>query len=150
MANTIKYSIHTNEQFNSTEVSFSEKPSANVLQALKTCHYRWNPTKKMWYGFCTKDEVKQILTHPETATAMAEKKDKERQAFWAQKKAEKEAKAKKVTKKTTAKAEIKAKETVKAKDKKVAEKVAEMSITDMYKSTKAPAKKAPAKGKSKK
>lgn len=44
-------SIVKNEKFNSYELTFSEKPAAATLELLKANKYRWNPYKKIWYGF---------------------------------------------------------------------------------------------------
>lgn len=88
---TQKIRVLTNAQFNSTEIYFPEKPNAKVLEALKTVKYRWNFTKKCWYGFLSANEVKDVLMHPDKAQAMAETKAKERAEMWAKKKAEKKA-----------------------------------------------------------
>ena len=44
-------SIIKNEKFNSYELTFSEKPAAATLELLKANKYRWNPYKKIWYGY---------------------------------------------------------------------------------------------------
>ena len=88
-----KIRLLTNEQYNSTEVYFPEKPNAKVIQALKTVKYRWNHQKQCWYGFLTAAEVKDIIINPQNAQALAEKKAKERAEMWAKKRAEKAKKA---------------------------------------------------------
>lgn len=47
------YTINTNTTFNSLEISFDHKPSAKVLEALKSLKFRWHNAKKLWYGFTT-------------------------------------------------------------------------------------------------
>lgn len=51
------YSLAVNPQFNSIEISFSEKPSAEIREALKALRYRWHSVKKCWYGYSTEAEA---------------------------------------------------------------------------------------------
>lgn len=48
---TNNYTISKNEKFNSYEILFTEKPAAATLELLKANNYRWNPYKKIWYGY---------------------------------------------------------------------------------------------------
>lgn len=72
--NSLKYRVSVNEQYNSTEVSFPEKPSQDVINALKTVKYRWNHVKSCWYGFLTADELKTVISTPAKAQAIANAK----------------------------------------------------------------------------
>lgn len=45
------YTITRNEQFNSLEIAFVEKPSAAVREALKALRFRWHSKKCVWYGY---------------------------------------------------------------------------------------------------
>jgi len=36
--------------FTNNTIRFDDKPSAEVIQALKYNRYRWNPRDKYWYG----------------------------------------------------------------------------------------------------
>ena len=51
-------SITKNNRFNSFEITFSEKPAAAILEVLKANKYRWNPYKKIWYGY---KDIKTLL-----------------------------------------------------------------------------------------
>jgi len=42
--------IHNNEAQNGIEIIFSQKPSTNVLDELKSHGFRWNNKKKLWYA----------------------------------------------------------------------------------------------------
>lgn len=48
------YTINTNTEYNSTEVSFEGKPTEAIRDALKALRFRWHNVKKVWYGY--KDE----------------------------------------------------------------------------------------------
>lgn len=41
------YTINTNTNFNSLEISFDHKPSEKVLEALKALRFRWHRQKAM-------------------------------------------------------------------------------------------------------
>lgn len=58
------YSIAKNSRFNSFEISFNEKPAAAIIEVLKTNKYRWNPYKKIWYGF---NDISALLNPDQTA-----------------------------------------------------------------------------------
>ncbi len=52
---SIEYKI--NKQLNGVEISFSEKPSAEVLAKLKALGFRWNPGKCVWYAKITDERL---------------------------------------------------------------------------------------------
>lgn len=144
--NSLKYRVSVNEQYNSTEVSFPEKPSQDVINALKTVKYRWNHVKSCWYGFLTADELKTVISTPAKAQAIANAKLEERKKVWAEKKAQKKAETE------TAKPETK-KATLTARGKALVEKdIKAMTVEDVKKASKPATKKDSAKksGKSKK
>ena len=53
----MEYVINKNQQFNSLEITFEGKPSAEVRNALKALKFRWHGQKKVWYGFAEEDAV---------------------------------------------------------------------------------------------
>ena len=55
------YTITNNSQFNSIEISFDSKPSAEVREALKALRFRWHGQKKVWYGYTTEDEARKAI-----------------------------------------------------------------------------------------
>lgn len=55
------YLINNNTYFNSLEITFSEKPSETVREVLKAFHFRWNYTKKLWYGYANKQALTEKL-----------------------------------------------------------------------------------------
>ena len=59
MENT--YTITPNEAFKSLEISFSDKPSEAVREALKSLRYRWHSLKKVWYGYSTEETVRKAI-----------------------------------------------------------------------------------------
>lgn len=56
------YEIKTNTQYNSNEVYFEGKPSAEVIANLKTLKMRWNPKKICWYGFAGQNDIIKAIT----------------------------------------------------------------------------------------
>jgi hypothetical protein len=56
------YEIKTNTQFNSKEIYFTGKPSAEVRTGLKNLKMRWNPSKACWYGFATEIDIIKAIT----------------------------------------------------------------------------------------
>lgn len=76
----MKYTITTNEQFNSIEITFDGKPSEAIRTALKDMHFRWHGVKKVWYGYKDEETVKKALEEAEngktTKAPKAEKKNK--------------------------------------------------------------------------
>lgn len=63
------FTITKNEKFNSYEILFNEKPAAATLELLKTNKYRWNPYKKLWYGY---KDLTGMLTGDETTSSEKE------------------------------------------------------------------------------
>lgn len=57
----MSYSITINHQFNSLEISFTEKPSEAIRNILKGFKFRWNPKKSIWYGFADQKELEEAL-----------------------------------------------------------------------------------------
>lgn len=62
----MNYTINKNETYNSYEVTFEKKPSAEVRTGLKDLRMRWNPKKQVWYGFATYEEIKGAIETPKT------------------------------------------------------------------------------------
>lgn len=60
----MKYEIKLNPEFNSFEISFDEKPSAEVREALKGLRFRWHSVKKVWYGYADEATVKEAIENP--------------------------------------------------------------------------------------
>ena len=58
---SVNYFITTNPQFNSIEISFSEKPSEQIREALKAIKFRWHGVKRVWYGYSTEDEAREAI-----------------------------------------------------------------------------------------
>lgn len=52
------FTIVYNSQFGSTDVSFREKPPAEVIQALKGLRFRWHKMKRVWYGYKDPETVR--------------------------------------------------------------------------------------------
>lgn len=50
-----------NNEFNSLEISFDEKPSEEVREILKANHFKWHSVKKVWYGYTTQEEIEKAL-----------------------------------------------------------------------------------------
>lgn len=57
----MEYTIKHNEQFNSNEVYFSDKPSEAIRESLKALKMRWHKLKKCWYGFADDEQIKNAL-----------------------------------------------------------------------------------------
>ena len=79
----MNYAIATNSQYNSLEVSFSEKPVEAVRDALKGLKFRWNGKKSVWYGYASEQEARAAIDgagadntaqEPEKPVKKAEKK----------------------------------------------------------------------------
>ena len=75
----MEYTISRNEQYHSTEISFSEKPSESIRNALKALKFRWHGVKKVWYGYADEETVKAAIDGTPvsaTPTAPAVKRNK--------------------------------------------------------------------------
>lgn len=55
------YTIKTNEEYNSTEIYFSDKPNEAIREALKNLRFRWHAVKKCWYGYADGETVKNAI-----------------------------------------------------------------------------------------
>ena len=55
------YTMTSNTEFHSLEISFSGKPSAAVRDALKGLRFRWHGVKKLWYGYADAAAVRDAL-----------------------------------------------------------------------------------------
>ena len=80
------FTITKNEQFGSVEVSFNEKPSAEIRDALKLLRFRWHGQRGIWYGYRDEETVRAAImsANPDlkkgeakqTKTAKAKKPEK--------------------------------------------------------------------------
>ena len=61
------YTIKTNEEYNSMEIYFSDKPNEAIREALKNLRFRWHAVKKCWYGYASNDELHKILDNEDAA-----------------------------------------------------------------------------------
>lgn len=55
------YTITTNAQYSSVEVSFNGKPAEEVRNALKALRFRWHGQKRVWYGYATEEAVRAAI-----------------------------------------------------------------------------------------
>ena len=55
------YTITANASYNSIEISFAEKPSAAVREALKALRFRWHSVKRVWYGYATEAAAREAI-----------------------------------------------------------------------------------------
>jgi hypothetical protein len=62
------YTINTNPQFNSIEITFDGKPSEAIRTALKELRFRWHNLKKVWYGYTDTETVKTAIETAENPT----------------------------------------------------------------------------------
>lgn len=58
----MEYTITKNPAFNSLEITFTDKPSEAVRDALKGLRFRWHHVKGIWYGYADEDAVKAALS----------------------------------------------------------------------------------------
>ncbi len=82
------FTITTNAQYKSLEISFDGKPSEAVRDALKGLRFRWHGQKKVWYGFASEDAVRAAIEGQERTTG-AVKMDTTRRTKGAQRAASK-------------------------------------------------------------
>ena len=68
------YTINTNTEFNSIEISFEGKPTEAIRDALKALRFRWHNVKKVWYGYKTREEVEAAINGEASETKAAPKK----------------------------------------------------------------------------
>lgn len=69
------YTITKNAKYNSLEISFQSKPSAEVREALKALRFRWNGKAGIWYGYATEEATRAAIEGKEAPEA-AEKPQK--------------------------------------------------------------------------
>lgn len=51
------YEIRYNSKFNSHEVYFDGKPSADIREALKSLKMRWHSVNRCWYGYASEGQI---------------------------------------------------------------------------------------------
>lgn len=66
--------VSYNQELNGIEISFQNKPGANIRDALKAAGFRWHNAKKLWYAKSTADRLELVdrLTGQEQPTLAAE------------------------------------------------------------------------------
>lgn len=62
----MSYTITRNPAFNSLEITFTEKPSEAIRDALKALRFRWHSVKKVWYGYTTEEAARAAIDTAET------------------------------------------------------------------------------------
>lgn len=55
------YSLAINNEYNSTEIKFDEKPSYQIRTALVGLGFRWHKVKGVWFGRKTPEEVEKAI-----------------------------------------------------------------------------------------
>lgn len=55
------YTITSNPEFNSLEITFPGKPSDAIRDVLKALRFRWHGAKKVWYGYTTEEAARQAI-----------------------------------------------------------------------------------------
>ena len=73
---TSTYPITANEAFKSLEISFTEKPTEAVRDALKALRYRWHSVKKVWYGYSTEETIREAIDKAMNGKAPAKATEK--------------------------------------------------------------------------
>lgn len=68
------YTITSNPEFNSLEITFPGKPSDAIRYALKALRFRWHGAKKVWYGYATEGAARQAIETAEGCTPTEAKK----------------------------------------------------------------------------
>lgn len=67
----MEYTITKNANFNSLEIAFDGIPSAAVRAAIRELKYRWNATKKLWYGFADEATTREAINNADKTDAPA-------------------------------------------------------------------------------
>ena len=57
----MEYTITKNPDYNSLEITFSEKPTEEIRSALKALKFRWHSVKRVWYGYTTEEEARDAI-----------------------------------------------------------------------------------------
>ena len=68
------YTIATNPDFNSIEITFPGKPSDAIRDALKALRFRWHGVKKVWYGYTTEEAARAAIENAEAEKPVEVKK----------------------------------------------------------------------------
>ena len=55
------FTIHDNTERGTIEISFTEKPDADVRDILKQYKFRWSKTNRVWYGKGNREEMAEII-----------------------------------------------------------------------------------------
>lgn len=72
------YTITTNPNFNSIEITFDGKPSEAIRTALKELRFRWHNVKKVWYGYTEEATARTAIDNAENGKPTTEAKPKEK------------------------------------------------------------------------
>lgn len=70
------YTISKNSEFNSIEITFENKPSEAIRNALKKLRFRWHSIKKVWYGYSDENSVKNAIENAENGNISEKSKPK--------------------------------------------------------------------------
>lgn len=62
------YTINTNPEFNSIEITFDGKPGEAIRNALKELRFRWHNLKKVWYGYTDEETARKAIETAENPT----------------------------------------------------------------------------------
>ena len=77
------FTITDNAQYGSLEIAFDSKPSSEVLDVLKSNKFRWNRTKKIWYGKADRQTITDALNAAYKAEEIATPQQSDfEKAFW--------------------------------------------------------------------
>lgn len=77
---TDNFTITENGSFGSIEISFTEKPSEAVRDALKAMRFRWHGQRRVWYGYRTEAEAKQAIRNAQRMERGEAKQDEQKQS----------------------------------------------------------------------
>lgn len=55
------FTIAHNDEHNSTEISFTGKPSEEVRAVLKALRFRWHSVRRVWYGYADAETVRAAI-----------------------------------------------------------------------------------------
>lgn len=76
-----EYTITKNPDYNSLEISFTEKPTEEVRNALKALKYRWHSVKHVWYGYTTEEEARAAIEGKRTESKTERKEEPKANKF---------------------------------------------------------------------
>lgn len=63
----MEYKIAHNIEFGTLEISFEDRPSVAVRNALKGLKFRWHSIKKLWYGHADESTARAAIDAAESA-----------------------------------------------------------------------------------